>query len=184
MQRTMPNKYSGVWKLKGYFFIPTAILSGMALAVISRLWMRWISTNPEFSWSGTLGIIFIITIFFTIQSLLFLAHRNHKSRLLVGILRFLALFFTLPLFAAAGAWMFPTVFLAALAAWRRDWPNRLRLTLGVAAFAWTGFVVQFNIIKNFGWNLESIGQTATLIIIYLIIIRLIKGAVAARTEFI
>ena len=35
----------------------TGVLLGAAWGVIARVWMRMISTSPEFSWSGTLLII-------------------------------------------------------------------------------------------------------------------------------
>ena len=33
------------------------LAGGLAWGVIPRLWMRFISTNPEFTWSGTLFIV-------------------------------------------------------------------------------------------------------------------------------
>ena len=38
--------------------IPAGFLAGLLGGIIARAWMRWISTDPEFSWAGSLGIVF------------------------------------------------------------------------------------------------------------------------------
>ncbi len=43
---------SGGWRLVAY-----GLLGGVAWGVAARGWMRYISDNPEFSWSGTLLIL-------------------------------------------------------------------------------------------------------------------------------
>ena len=56
--------------------VVAALTGGLALGVISRLWMRWISTDPEFSWSGTIFIVIAFMIFTTNQSIVFFYVRN------------------------------------------------------------------------------------------------------------
>lgn len=184
MQETIATRFIPIWKLHGYLFIPIAILSGFSLGVIARLWMRWITTTPEFTWGGTLGIIFSFAIFSMTQGFLFLAHRNHKSKSKVRLFRIIALFFTLPLFSAAGAIMLPAVLPGSLAQWRGSWPKWLRVLLGVAAIVWAAGVAQQYIIKSFGWTLESVLQITVFVLIYMIVIRITKGAIASRSEFI
>jgi hypothetical protein len=56
------TKLSRVKVIAGYF------LTGLAIGVIARFWMRWISTDSEFSWSGTILIVGAFALFFTTQS--------------------------------------------------------------------------------------------------------------------
>ena len=45
--------------------MPTVGLSalvGVGLGVVLRIWMRLISDDPEFSWSGTLAIVIVFTL--------------------------------------------------------------------------------------------------------------------------
>jgi hypothetical protein len=48
---------SRVKVIAGYF------LTGLVLGVIARFWMRWISTDPEFSLSGTIFIVGAFALF-------------------------------------------------------------------------------------------------------------------------
>ena len=43
----------------------TGLGLGAAWGVAARAWMRWVSTSPEFSWVGTLGIIGVAAVFGT-----------------------------------------------------------------------------------------------------------------------
>lgn len=169
-------------QLSGPVFILSSAIGGVLLGVTARLWMRWISTDPEFSWGGTLGIIFSFTIFCTTQGLLFVMQRRGKSKILIRIFRGIAIFFTLPLFVAAGAIMFPVVLFGSLAYWRKTWPKWLRIILGTLSAIWAARVAYTFIIVNFGWSLKSIGQILAYLGIYLLIIRLTKGAVAAPNK--
>ncbi len=165
-------------QLPGPVFILVSAVGGVLLGITARLWMRWISTDPEFTWGGTLGIIFSFTIFCIAHSLLFVMQRRDKSKILIRIFRGIAIFFTLPLFAAAGAIMFPVVLLGSLAYWRKSWPKWLRIVLGILSAMWAARVAYMFIIKNFGWGFETIGQILVYLGIYILIIRITKGAVA------
>ena len=165
-------------QLPGPLIVALSAGGGLLLGVLARLWMRWITTNPEFTWGGTLGIVFSFTLFFAMQSLLFVVRRKKISRLKDWIFRVIAIFFTLPLFGAAGAIMFPVVLLGSLSYWRATWPKWLRTSLGVLSAAWAARVAHLFIISKFGWSLESIAQILVFIGIYLLLIRLTKGTVA------
>ena len=54
------------------------VLSGFIFGVVARLWMRWISTEPEFTWSGSIFIVSGFVVFATSQSIIGLL-RNHAS---------------------------------------------------------------------------------------------------------
>ncbi|HEY5684948.1 MAG TPA: hypothetical protein VIY70_06205 [Acidimicrobiia bacterium] len=103
-------------------------LVGLTWGVVMRAWMRFISTSPEFSWSGTL---FIIGASVIAGSLLGFA-RLRRWRLGVGWWRFTVL--ALVLLGAGGAVMWPAVILGAIAIGRRR-PTWLVGVLGLAALA-------------------------------------------------
>jgi hypothetical protein len=42
-------------------------LAGVIWGALARLWMRWTSTEPEFTWSGTLFIVAAFAVFGTMQ---------------------------------------------------------------------------------------------------------------------
>jgi hypothetical protein len=100
--------------------------------------MRFISTDPEFTWSGTLFIVGATTIAGAATGIAY-----HRLRVGAGNKwRWLALFY-LPLGAAAGAVMLPSFVVGGLAWGRRTWPAWIRFLLAAAAvgfqvFAMTG----------------------------------------------
>lgn len=72
---------SRVKVVAGYF------LTGLAIGVIARFWMRWISTDPEFSWSGTIFIVGAFALFFTTQSLVSIFSNITTSQLISRLIR-------------------------------------------------------------------------------------------------
>ncbi len=165
-------------QLPGPVFIATSFGGGILLGALARLWMRWIAPYPEFTWSGTLTIVLIFTFFATAQSLLFVVRRKDISKLKDWIFRGIAIFFTLPLFMAAGLSMFPTVVLGSLALWRKNWPKWLRSILGLASITFAAMVADLEIIAKLGWSFETIGRVLLFVGIYSLVIGLTKGAVA------
>jgi hypothetical protein len=101
--------------------------------MIARLWMRFISTNPEFSWSGTLFIVIGFGIAGLAQSGAYLGRRANLARPALTVLRVVAVIALLPLGGAAGASMFPTIILATLALTHHTWPRWLRGIVAAAA---------------------------------------------------
>jgi hypothetical protein len=93
-----------------------------------RMWMRFITTSPEFSWGGTIAIV-VVSAF--AGGVLGLA-RLRRSRGGAGWWR-LSLLAILPL-GAGGAVMWPAVILGAIALGRPR-PRWLRAVLGTAALA-------------------------------------------------
>lgn len=83
---------------------------GLAWAVAARIWMRLISTDPEFSWAGTgfiLGAGAVTGLGLGIMYGLRLAGRSRWRRLLILC--------CLPLFAGPGMVFAPVVFVGGLA---------------------------------------------------------------------
>jgi len=113
------------------------LLGGLAWGINARLWMRFISTNPEFTWGGTLLIVIGFGIAGLAQSGAYLGRRANLRRPAMTVLRIVAVIGLLPLFAAAGASMFPAIILAALALTHQNWPRWLRGVVGAFALLLT-----------------------------------------------
>ncbi len=60
-------------------FLLLATLAGVGLGAIARLWMRWISTDPEFSWPGTIGIVASFTVFAAAQAVAAVVRRQARQ---------------------------------------------------------------------------------------------------------
>lgn len=114
---------------------------GLGWGIAMRLWMRFISTSPEFSWGGTLMILGVSAV---VGALLGFA-RLRRWRRGIGWWRFTAL--SLLLLGAAGAAMWPAVILGGIALGRRR-PAWLVSLLGAAALATQWPVIADNILDN------------------------------------
>ena len=163
-----------------HLIIPAGLIGGLLGGVIARLWMRWISTDPEFSWSGTLGIITVFTLFGAVQSTIYAVRRKSRRTWILILLRILGVIFTLPLFGAAGSVMFPTVLTISLAKWRNNWKNWIRVPLSLIGLTLWGMVIYSEIIKDFGWSIATIGRILLMAIIYSGIIYALKPTISAR----
>jgi hypothetical protein len=114
------------------------LVSGILYAVALRLWMRLVSTDPEFSWAGTGYVVAIFAVLGTMAGLVTALRRTHGPRL-VGTVRIVGIILSLGCFMAAGIAMLPTVVPAGLAVARTGWPRWLRgvlLVFAVAAAFW------------------------------------------------
>lgn len=110
----------------------------LLLAVVARGWMRLLSTEPEFSWSGTI-IILVAFIFSGLgHAVAAISRRGRRRWSTPG--RVVGALLVLPLFGGAGAIMLPTVVAGSLAVWRRDWPLPLRLPIAALALPAPAFV--------------------------------------------
>lgn len=113
---------------------------GTLYGALLRTWMRFVSTDHEFSWSGTGYIVGIFAVLGLMAGLVGLGRRRGWGRSLVG-LRVVGAVLALGCFMAAGALMFPTVVPAALGLARTDWPKWLRLALIALGATAAGVVV-------------------------------------------
>ena len=171
--------------LKPRYIIPLGFIGGLTLGVIARLWMRWIATDPEFTWGGTIGILAGFTLFFTAQSTVFFAVRKGWSRRSTIIVRILAIPLSMLLFSAQGAVMLPTVVTGSLALWRTSWPKLLRVVLGLVSLA-IPFTVVSGIAEDFGLGIATIGRTLLFALIYGLVIAvaqpLASGSGGAKSD--
>jgi hypothetical protein len=103
------ERYPPVWR---------AVLGGAGLGLLwgiaARIWMRLISTRPEFSIPGTAAILVIATIFGACAGLAFAARQRGWQRWGHYAARGLAVIFFLPFGIAGGTPLMLTVLLATL----------------------------------------------------------------------
>ncbi len=121
------------------------IVAGAALGLlwgaVLRAWMRFISSSPEFSWSGTAFILLAATI---VGATLGLARKRRSSG---GVGWWRTSIVSLLLLGAAGAVMWPSVVFGG-AAIGRPRPAWLRLLLGAAAVGVQAPIVQTTILED------------------------------------
>ena len=160
------------WRL-----ILTGAMGGALLGVVARLWMRWISTDPEFTWSGTIFIVLGFAIFAANQAIVFVLRKRTKSRRLTSIIRSLGVLFSLPIFAAAGAIMFPTVALASIAVWQKTMDKKVRLAL-LAISLIIPIMQIWGFISDFGFNFVTLGRALLFVAIYSVVIYIVKPTIS------
>jgi hypothetical protein len=122
--------------MRVYSMVMIGALYGVAL----RGWMRFVSTDPEFSWSGTGYIVGVFTVLGLMAGLVGLARRRGWQHGLV-VTRVVGGVLALGCFMAAGLAMFPTIVPAALGVARTDWWRPLRLALIAGGAVIAGMVV-------------------------------------------
>ena len=133
-----PRRLLAAWGQAPWpFVLISGLLGGVAWGINARLWMRFISTTPEFSWSGTLFIVLGFGIAGLAQSGAYLGRRANLTRPVMTGVRVVTFIGLLPLAGAAGASMFPTIVLGALALTHESWPRWLRAGLGAFALLLT-----------------------------------------------
>ena len=143
----------------------TALIMGFVLGVVARAWMRWISTDPEFSWSGSIFIVIAFMIFMVNQSLVRLLRQRFKGRRSVLLIRIGGVIFSLPIFSAAGGIMFPAVALASVGTWNTALGKRTRGVLLLLAFI-IPVIISKDIVSDFGWSFATIGRILLFVSIY------------------
>lgn len=109
------------------------LLIGVPLGAAFRGWMRLISTDPEFTWSGTIFIVMVCTIAAVGASLARTARDRWHRRTAKAVARVVGTVAVLLVGAGAGSLVLPAWSLAGLAWGRRDWSRRVRTVLVVAA---------------------------------------------------
>ncbi|MBF8251818.1 MAG: hypothetical protein HW379_160 [Actinobacteria bacterium] len=161
---------------RGWKIILVAVFGGLVLGVSARLWMRWISTDPEFTWSGTIFIVLAFTIFASAQATVYVLRRRIKTRRLTTVIRGGGILLTLPLFTGAGGGMFPTVALASIALWQKKIDSKIRIALLVISLVIPAIGIK-GIGSDFGWNIATLGRSLLVIFIYSVVILLLKPTV-------
>jgi hypothetical protein len=109
------------------------VLGGLLCGVIARAWMRLVSGDPEFTWSGTSFIVVAFTLAGGAQGVAWAVRERGWPRWGQAVVRALALVLALPLGSGAGIVMLPAIVTGSLAVGRTDWPRWLRLALATVA---------------------------------------------------
>ncbi len=180
----LPRKYPTPvsWAARiGALLVPTFVAVGLLLGVVARGWMRFISVEPEFTVSGTLGIVVGFAFFAGMQSVAALAAARPWRDWPRRGARCLGVLGLLPLFVAAGAVMAPAVVLSGLAVWHPRWPRVLRWALGLLALA-NVVAVSLTITTSFGVSVRSLVGVASLVLIYVCIVWLAAGTFSPKPE--
>ncbi len=157
--------------------LAVGVFGGFVLGAVARGWMRLISDEPEFTWSGTAFIALGFTVFGLAQSAVALARRHAMRRRRLIVVRAIGIVCMLPLFVAAGAIMFPTVFGIGLAVARRGWHKSARVACLVIAAGPVLFVGS-DLVHKFGWSIQTVGGFVSMLAIYSVIIWATRFALA------
>ncbi|MFM2076875.1 MAG: hypothetical protein RJA49_765 [Actinomycetota bacterium] len=145
------------------------LFGGVALGIAARAWMRLISTDPEFTWNGTIFIVLAFTIHGFTQAVARAVRRATDRRSAVTCARVVGFIGTLPLFVAAGGIMFPTVIGGSLARYRTDWSRWVRVVLVALALVPVGLVTS-GLVDDWGWSWTTFAGMAGLIGVYGVVI--------------
>lgn len=156
--------------------LAAGLVGGATLGIAARAWMRLISDEPEFSWSGTIFIVVAFTVLGLTQSIAVLGQARARRRSSRAVTRVVGIVGMLPIFAGAGAIMLPTVVGAGIATWRSTWRPWARAVAAVFAVGPIVFVT-VGLIKEFGWSLRSLAGFTGLIAVYATVVG------AARVSF-
>ncbi len=132
------SSYRVPWPL----VLVAGLVGGFAWGVFARVWMRFISTDPQFTWNGTLFIVIGFGVAGLAQSAAYLGRRAHLRRPQMTALRVATFAGLLPLGMAAGGPAFPTIVLAPLALTHVDWSRRARIAVGAVAMLPVLFVAR------------------------------------------
>lgn len=157
------------------------LVGGLLLGVLARAWMRFISEDPQFSWSGTVFIVGGFTVFGLAQSLVAVARRRIARRPVLTVLRVIGGVATLPLFAAAGALMFPTVVGAGLAIARPEWRRATRVVCAVVAMGPVLFVGN-DLRGSFGWSVRTFGGFVAMLALYSVVVWATRFTLVAQSD--
>ena len=112
-----------------WWWVAFGLLAGTVCGVLARLWMRFISDDPEFSWEGTLLIVIAFALAGTSLALVDVLRRRGARawRVLLAAPALL-------MFASPGMIMLPTALIGGFALSGRG-PRWLRVAAGVLATA-------------------------------------------------
>ncbi len=161
-------------------FLGGGLIAGTAWGINARLWMRYITTDPEFTWGGTLFIVIGFAIAGTSQTMAHLARRRITTRWKLTLARMATFAGLLPIFVGAGALMAPTVLLGALAVSHGNWPRWFRVVLGIGA-ALPVVAVSASVFADFS-VLHALLAIVWLLVIYGIIVWAAQATLAPQMD--
>jgi hypothetical protein len=125
--------------------------------------MRWISTEPEFTWSGTLFIVGAFALFGAAQGAVLAARLLQAPRWLAWPVRFAGVFALVPLCYGPGMLLAPTIVFGGIAVSRADWGRRVVGTCAAIAVLPIA-VVSASLIRDLGLTIPTLGRCALLVV--------------------
>ena len=161
-------------RLHPLLIVAAGLFGGMVLGIIARAWMRLISDDPQFTWSGTIFIVGGFTVFGVTQAVVAVARRRARRRWTLTIVRVVGTIGLLPLFVGAGALMLPTVVAGGLAKARAEWNNIARW-ISAAIATVPVLIVGRGLVGSFGWSMHTVVGFLALIALY--------GTIISATRF-
>jgi hypothetical protein len=141
-----------------------ALAAGVVWGALARGWMRVISTEPEFTSSGSLFIVGAFAVAATTQAVALVA-RRWRSAALRGAGRVVGLVGMLPLFVGAGVTMLPTVVGGGLAFGQRGWPRLVR-ALAVAVAVAPVVAITLALVDDLGFGPRLVAGVVGMVVIY------------------
>jgi hypothetical protein len=144
------------------------LLGGLLWGVVARAWMRLVTADPEFTWSGTTFIVVAFTIAAGAQGVAWAVRERGWPRWAQAIVRTLALVLALPLGSGAGIVMLPALVTGSLAVGRTDWPRWLRVALATVALLNTAAVFPL-LLLDLSWGRAIVGWL-TMVPLYAVIV--------------
>ena len=111
--------------------VPSFAGGGVVWGIAARSWMRLLSTDPEFSWSGTMVIVMIATSVWTGGGIVAASRRRSDRFRVAGRVGGSVLCLVLGL--GQGALLLPTALFGGLSFARRRWSRSRRVLLAALA---------------------------------------------------
>jgi len=176
----MPPLKPAIVKTHWTLLLVAGLAGGLAWGVNARVWMRFIATRPEFSWSGTLIIITGFGVAGLAQAVVYLGRRRLLRRPALTVLRVIGIVLLLPLAFGAGSIAFPTIIIAPLALTQRNWPLWLRRALGVVALV-PVVVVSMSIFEDFSPGRAAVG-TIWFLLTYAVLVWAARFSLAPQLD--
>ncbi len=161
--------------------LATGIVGGLCLGIAARLWMRLIADDPDFTWNGTLFIVFGFAIFGFAQSIAAVARRRAWRRWTLTVMRTIGTVGMLPLFVGAGGVMLPTVLGGGLAFARERWTRITRSLCLLVASAPVVFVGS-DLVDKFGCSIHAAAGFVGMLAVYGTIIRATRSTFAQQFD--
>ncbi len=119
----------------------SGLITGLSLGVAARGFMRLLTDEPEFTWSGTIFIIGLFVVFGLVQGLVAAIRTRTTRRWITVPARLIGGLSYLMLGGGPGVLMVPFLWFGALALWQTTWRCWQRATLATLAAAnMVGFI--------------------------------------------
>ena len=130
MHATRPSTVADVGRLPSRPLV-TGLVAGVVWGAVLRLWMRYLTDNPSFTWTGT-GFILLVT---GLAGLSIGAAHMYASRDRWRAVRLSGLGLLVFVVGGPGIVLIPSIALGGIAFARRSWPTPLRAVVATLAFA-------------------------------------------------